>query len=109
MQLIPYSRTESFDVALTEVQRTLLDGTSFDLLDLSSQDFEFEDIFTYDKPQKKLSKVVEVATRERGWSNFSFPHYTAAMAARVEVNRKKSGIPDKSLKNQMAQTMGKEA
>jgi hypothetical protein len=72
VQLIPHARTASFDIALTEAQRELLDGTSFDQLDLSSKDFDFEDIFTYDKPQRKLPKVVEVSIVVRETDGFNF-------------------------------------
>ncbi|KAK5558340.1 hypothetical protein LTR46_003589 [Exophiala xenobiotica] len=105
VQLVPYARTASFDVAFSDVERELLRNTNFDALDLSSQDFEFEDIFTYDKPQKKLTKVVEVSrpTREyRDWSNFSFSHYSDAVSARNKVNgRQKSGIGELYMKNRV--------
>ncbi|KAL6241470.1 hypothetical protein RBB50_011734 [Rhinocladiella similis] len=102
VQLVPYTRTASFDVALSDAEREVLKNTNFDSMDLSSQDFEFEDIFTYDKPQKKLTKVVEVSrpNREhRDWSNFSFSHYSAAISARQKVNRQKSGIGELYMKN----------
>ncbi len=104
VQLVPYARTASFDVAFSDVERELLRNTNFDALDLSSQDFEFEDIFTYDKPQKKLTKVVEVSrpTRDyRDWSNFSFSHYSAAISARNKVNRQKTGIGELYMKNRV--------
>ena len=110
VQLVPHSRTASFDVALTNAERLLLDQTNFDHSDLSSQDFDFEDIFTYDRPQKKLPKVVEVTTvaRQRDWSNFSFSYYTVAMAARAKANRNRSGgISDKYLKNQKVHANGR--
>lgn len=91
VQLIPYARSASSQTSFSEDERELLDKASFDALDLSSQDFDFEDIFTYDKPQKKLAKVVEVSrpTRShRDWSNFSFSHYPAAVHARAKVNAK---------------------
>ncbi|KIW16008.1 hypothetical protein PV08_06059 [Exophiala spinifera] len=102
VQLVPYTRTASFDVVFSDAEREVLKNTNFDSMDLSSQDFEFEDIFTYDKPQKKLAKVVEVSrpTREhRDWSNFSFSHYSAAINARQKVNRQKSGIGELYMKN----------
>jgi hypothetical protein len=106
VQLIPHAGTATFDGALTESQRAHLDNFNFDQLDLSSKDFDFEDIFTYDKPQRKLPRVVEVtpAPRQRDWSNFSFSHYTASMAARAKVNRSKSDISEMYLKNQVALT-----
>lgn len=91
VQLVPYARTASFERSFSDAERELLDKAqaSLDALDLSSQDFDFEDIFTYDKPQKELNRVVEVSrpTRvHRDWSNFSFSHYPAAMSARNKVN-----------------------
>jgi hypothetical protein len=105
VQLIPHARTASFETTLTEAERDLLDQTNFDDEDLSSQDFDFEDIFTYDKPQRRLPKVVEVTTRtsQRDWSNFSFSHYSARTATRPKVNRSKSGVSEMYLKNQIAQ------
>jgi len=102
VQLVPYARTVSFDVAFSDAERQLLNDANFDALDLSSQDFDFEDVFTYDRPQKKLSKVVEVSrpTRDhRDWSNFSYSHYTAAMTARNRVNKPKIGIGELYMKN----------
>lgn len=99
---MPYARTVSFDVAFSDAERQLLNDANFDALDLSSQDFDFEDVFTYDRPQKKLSKVVEVSrpTRDhRDWSNFSYSHYTAAMTARNRVNKPKIGIGELYMKN----------
>lgn len=102
VQLVPYARTASFDVSFSDAERELLSKANFDALDLSSQDFDFEDVFTYDKPQKKLTKVVEVSrpTRDhRDWSNFSFSHYTAAMSARNRVIKPKTGIGELYMKN----------
>lgn len=104
VQLVPYARTASFEHSFSDAERELLDKASFDARDLSSQDFDFEDIFTYDKPQKPLSRVVEVSrpTRShRDWSNFSFSHYPAAMSARNKFNnhRAKSGIGGLYVKN----------
>ncbi|OAL35704.1 hypothetical protein AYO20_05085 [Fonsecaea nubica] len=104
VQLVPYARTASFDISLSDAERELLDkaSTNFDALDLSSKDFDFEDIFTYDKPQKKLNRVVEVSrpTRDyRDWSSFSFSHYSAAVNTRQKVNKAKSGIGELYLKN----------
>ncbi|EHY52502.1 hypothetical protein HRR83_007008 [Exophiala dermatitidis] len=103
VQLVPYARSASFDVSLSDAERELLDKANFDALDMSSKDFDFEDIFTFDKPQKKLAKVVEVSrpTRDhRDWSNFSFSHYSAAVSARNKVNRSKTGIGELYLRNQ---------
>ncbi|EXJ81231.1 hypothetical protein A1O3_07521 [Capronia epimyces CBS 606.96] len=103
VQLVPYARSASFEVSFSDAERELLDKANFDALDMSSQDFDFEDIFTFDKPQKKLTKVVEVSrpTRDhRDWSNFSFSHYSAAMSARNKVNKPKPGIGELYVKNQ---------
>ncbi|KIV80359.1 hypothetical protein PV11_07862 [Exophiala sideris] len=102
VQLVPYARTASFDISFSDVERELMNKANFDSLDLSSQDFDFEDIFTYDKPQKKLTKVVEVSspTRDyRDWSNFSFSHYSAAISARNKVNKQRTGIGELYVKN----------
>ena len=102
VQLVPYARTASFDISFSEAERELLDkaATKFDALDLSSKDFDFDDIFTYDKPQKKPTKgVFEVSTPTRGhrdWSSFSFSHYTAAINARQKANKAK---PEMYIKN----------
>lgn len=69
---------------------------------MASRDFEFDDIFTYHNPQKKLPKVVEVTTptRERDWSSFSYSHYPAAVAARQRANKSRPGIGEMYVKNQ---------
>jgi hypothetical protein len=104
--LVPYARTASFDISLSEADRVLVDeaATKFDALDLSSKDFDFDEIFTYDKPQRKLTKgVVEVSSptrTQRDWSSFSFSHYSAAMNARNKVNHKvKPSIGELYVKN----------
>jgi hypothetical protein len=104
VQLVPYARSASFDISFSDAERELVDKANFDSLDLSSQDFDFEDIFTYDKPQKKLTKVVEVSTptrNHRDWSNFSFSHYSAAMNARSKVNKPRTGIGELYVKNKL--------
>ena len=79
---------------MSEAERQLVDqaATRYDALDLSSKDFDFDEIFTYDKPQKKLRQgVVEVSSptrTQRDWSSFSFSHYSAALGARNKVNNK---------------------
>lgn len=90
VQLLPRSRTSSYDIPLSPSDIELLENTSFDAQDLSSQDFDFEDVFTYDKPQKKLRSVVEVSSPTRDWSNFSFSHYQPAVSMRQKANRNKS-------------------
>ena len=76
-------------------------------VDVGTRDFDFEDIFTYDKPQKKLSRCVEVSSpsKERDWSSFSFSHYTPAMAARSKVNGKvRASVGETYLRNQQQKT-----
>ncbi|EXJ95908.1 hypothetical protein A1O1_01033 [Capronia coronata CBS 617.96] len=105
VQLVPYARSASFDVSFSDAERELLDKANFDALDMSSQDFDFEDIFTFDRPQKKLTKVVEVSrpTKDhRDWSNFSFSHYSAAINARNKVNKTRPGIGELYMRNQSA-------
>ena len=106
VQLIPYARTGSFDIGLSEAERQLVDqaASNFDALDLSSKDFDFDEIFTYDKPQKKFPKgVVEVSSptrTQRDWSSFSFSHYSAALSTRNKVNAKgKPTIGEMYVKN----------
>ncbi|RMZ91412.1 hypothetical protein DV736_g1358, partial [Chaetothyriales sp. CBS 134916] len=106
VQLVPHSRTTSCDMPLSDADREVLRQAQFDRLDLSSQDFDFEDIFTYDKPQEKLTKVVEVSspTRERDWSSFSFSHYKPALSARQKVNnRTKTRISEMYVRSQHGQ------
>ncbi|KAK5954229.1 hypothetical protein OHC33_004802 [Knufia fluminis] len=78
----------------------LLANTSFDAKDISSKDFDFEDVFTYDKPQRKLKSVVEVSSPTRDWSNFSFSHYESAVAMRQKFNRTRSTVGAMYVKNQ---------
>lgn len=65
IQLVPHAPCASFSIPLSTLEQDLLNNTHFDKLDMSSQDFDFEDIFTYSKPQRKLSRVVEVSLRGR--------------------------------------------
>lgn len=67
VQLVPHARTFSYDGSLSPSDIELLTNTSFDSKDMSSKDFDFDDVFTYDKPQKKLKSVVEVSST-RDWS-----------------------------------------
>ena len=106
VQLVPYARSASFDISLSEAERRLVDkaATKFDAQDLSSKDFDFDEIFTYDKPQRKLAKgVVEVSSptrTHRDWSSFSFSHYSAAVSARNKVGTKaKPSIGEMYVKN----------
>ena len=107
--MVPYARTASFDISLSEAERQLVDdaATKFDALDLSSKDFDFDEIFTYDKPQRKLAKgVVEVSSptrSHRDWSSFSYSHYSAALSARHKVNAKaKPSIGEMYVKNKQS-------
>lgn len=101
VQLLPRSRTSSYDIPLSPSDIELLENTSFDSQDLSSKDFDFEEVFTYDKPQKKLRSVVEVSSPTRDWSNFSFSHYPSAVSMRQKVNRNKSSTTGEMyMKNQ---------
>jgi hypothetical protein len=69
--------------------RELLKKTTFDTFDISSRDFDFEEVFIFDEPQKKLTSVVEVSipARERDGSNFSFSYYASGVAARNERSK----------------------
>lgn len=67
---------------------------------MSSKDFDFEDVFTYDKPQRKLKSVVEVSSPTRDWSNFSFSHYQSAVSMRPKVNSRKTSAGEMYVKNQ---------
>lgn len=102
VQLVPHSRSLSYDASwlLSASDLELLAKTSYDSKDVSSKDFDFEDVFTYDKPQRKLKSVVEVSRsndhgrdreKEKDWSNFSFSHYQAASSARQKVNGRTRG------------------
>lgn len=64
VQLVPYAPA-SFSPSLTDFERELVNNTKFDALDMASSDLEFEDIFTYGKPQQKLARVVEVSLPAR--------------------------------------------
>jgi hypothetical protein len=86
VQLVPYARSASYEISLSSTERDLLDqaSTKFSSLDISSKDFDFDDVF---EPQRKLTKgVVEVSMSARGkaergyrdWSGFSFSHYGGA-------------------------------
>lgn len=106
LQVIPHTRNVSLDAPFSSADLDLLKRLSFSDQDLSSRDFAFDDVFTYDKPQKRLPKVAEVtvSTRERDWSSFTFPHYSAAVAQRAKVNRSKSSASEKYVKNKVLQT-----
>lgn len=101
VQLVPHSRQPSYDASLSPSDIESLANTSFDSKDVSSKDFDFEDVFTYDKPQRKLKSVVEVSSSTRDWSNFSFSHYHSAVNVRQKHNRNRSSNAGEMLmKNQ---------
>lgn len=100
VQLLPHSRTSSYDAAMSPSDIELLANTSFDAKDISSKDFDFEDVFTYDKPQRKLKSVVEVSSPTRDWSSFSSSHYESAVAMRQKFNRTRSTVGEMYVKNQ---------
>lgn len=79
VQLVPHARTFSYDGSLSPSDIELLTNTSFDAKDMSSKDFDFDDVFTYDKPQKKLKSVVEVSST-RDWSQSGSSHYSSSSA-----------------------------
>lgn len=80
VQLVPHARTFSYDGSLSPSDIELLANTSFDAKDMSSKDFDFDDVFTYDKPQKKLKSVVEVSST-RDWSQCNSSHHSSLSAA----------------------------
>ena len=100
VQLLPHSRTPSYDASFSPSDIELLANTSFDAKDISSKDFDFEDVFTYDKPQRKLKSVVEVSSPSREWSNFTFSHYPSAVAMRQKYSRTRSTAGEMYMKNQ---------
>jgi hypothetical protein len=81
VQLVPYGHNSGLDPGLSGIERDLIDNTKFSALDLASQDLDFEEIFTYGKPQKKLTRVVEVTLSKRDdrkSPKYSYAHYGAA-------------------------------
>jgi len=96
VQLVPHSHSPTyFDQPLTPSEQRLVAETEsrFDDLDLSSKDFDFDDVFTFDRPQRKIPRVVEVSSSsreqrhpgQRDWSYFSFSHYGAAANPRARA------------------------
>lgn len=73
---------------------------------MSSKDFDFEDVFTYDKPQRKLKSVIEVqmTSPSKEWANYGFSHYPSAVNMRQKVNsqRTRSNAAELLMKNQMS-------
>lgn len=100
VQLVPHSRTSSYDGSLSPTDIELLANTNFDAKDVSSKDFDFEDVFTYDKPQRKLKSVVEVSAPARNLSNFSFSHYPSTSLTRQKYGRSRSTASELYVKNQ---------
>ena len=49
------------DLSTPDPNNAISDNTK----DATTIDFDFEDLFTYDNPQKKLASVMEVSTRQR--------------------------------------------
>lgn len=73
VQLIPHAPTPTYhDAPLTTTERALVRASEskiseFDDLDLSSADFDFDDVFTFDKPARKFRQgCVEVSIRGAG-------------------------------------------
>lgn len=64
VQLIPYSRNLSIDASISPADQHLIDRTHFDSRDVSGKEFDFEDVFTYDRPQTKVHKVLEVVVSD---------------------------------------------
>lgn len=98
VQLIPHGRASSHDSCLTDLDKETISATYFDSKDISSKDFDFDDIFTYDRPQQKLSRVVEVSSphrtspnNQRDWSIFPPYYHGAAVGARHKVSSKSKG------------------
>jgi hypothetical protein len=106
--LIPHTSSPTyFDIPLTRTESDLISSTEarFDDRDLSSQDFDFDDVFTFDRPlgRKVRSGVVEVSTPsreirpsnpsrgvrhvERDWAAFSFSHYGGGAGQGGNVSR----------------------
>jgi len=79
---------------------------------VSAQEFDFDDLFTYDKPQGKLRKCVEVSLpsasgsreKERKKEAFSFSHYGNGMAAGGKLSgngaKARLGIAELYVRNQ---------
>jgi hypothetical protein len=95
VQLVPYAPA-SFSLSLTDLERELVNNTKFDAVDLASSDLEFEDIFTYGKPQQKLARVVEVSLPTRHRRKSSKPsggYYDTGTRTRDEIKVRIGGVP----------------
>jgi len=88
VHLTPRAGKSNFGSSLSDTEREPQKTTS-DASDVSLRDFDFEEIFIFDEPQKKLTSVVEVSIPawERDWSNFSFSYYATGVAARNEMSK----------------------
>ena len=106
LQLVPHARTGSHDAAFSTTELELLKHMSFSDQDVSSMDFSFDEIFTFDKPQQRLSRVVEVSTpsRERDWSSFSFSHNHLAVRTTRHKSHKPKSIAEKDGQNRKHQS-----
>jgi hypothetical protein len=91
VHLMPHRGASSFGSSRSDTERERLQKTTTDASDASSGDFDFEDIFIYDEPQKKVTNVDEVMGPARGreWSDFSFSRYASGTAARHEMTKQK--------------------
>lgn len=89
VQLVPHARTVSYDGSLSLSDMELLANTNFDAKDMSSKDFDFDDVFTYDKPQKKLKSIVEVCTA-RDWSQVTSSHCASSSSSSAAARHKHS-------------------
>lgn len=96
VQLVPYVHKMSYDSSLTQSEKEILDNTDFDASDLSSKDFDFDEIFTYDKPQKRLVSVIEAqsSSRDRGQAAQSLLQHIPTPSVKQKSNRRSSGVAD---------------
>lgn len=92
VQLVAYAPVSSLSPLSTCVEKELVMNAKFDAKDMASQDLDFEDLFTYDKPQKKLVRVVEVTVPTKDAArppNFSYSYYS-------DLNQKPASQPLRS-------------
>ncbi|KIW87015.1 uncharacterized protein Z519_12312 [Cladophialophora bantiana CBS 173.52] len=89
---LPYGGASSLSSSPSNMESELLKKTTPDTADASAGDFDFEELFICDEPQKKLKSVVEVSipTRERDRSNFSFSYYASGRGAGNEMSKNES-------------------
>jgi len=76
--------SNNFGCSLCDTESDLTKAT-FDAFDISSRDFDFEEIFIFN--EKKLTGVIEASspTQEQDQSSFSFSYYASAMTVRNEA------------------------